>query len=66
MLKDFNVAEYKIMKQIGQGSFGQIFMVEDKYKNKYALKKIIAVSDKDIKSIKKEYQILFDIQSKLN
>ena len=39
MLKDFDATDYKIIKQIGQGSFGQIFMVEDKLKNKYALKK---------------------------
>ena len=66
MLKDFNVADYKIIKQIGKGSFGQIFMVEDKQKNKYALKKIIATSKNDIKGLKQEYQILFDIQSNLN
>ena len=66
MLKDFNVTDYKIIKQIGQGSFGQIFMVEDKHKNKYALKKIIASSEKEIKGLKQEYQILFDIQSNIN
>ena len=67
MLRDFNVADYKIIKQIGQGSFGQIFMVEDKKrKNKFALKKIIASSEKEIKGLKQEYQILFDIQKNLN
>ena len=66
MLKDFNVSDYKIIKQIGQGAFGQIFMVEDKQKNKYALKKLIASSEKDIKGLKQEYQILHDIQSNLN
>ena len=66
MLKDFNVTDYKIIKQIGQGSFGQIFMVEDNNNQKYALKKIIASSDREIKGLKQEYQILFDIQSNLN
>ena len=66
MLKDFNVSDYKIIKQIGQGAFGQIFMIEDKQKNKYALKKLIASSEKDIKGLKQEYQILHDIQSNLN
>ena len=66
MLKDFNVTDYKIKKQIGQGSFGQIFMVEDSNKNKYALKKIIASSEKEIKGLKQEYQILYDIQSNIN
>ena len=59
----FNINDYEIKKQIGQGSFGQIFLVEDKEKNKYALKKIIASSSNDIESIKKEYQILLDIQN---
>ena len=66
MLKDFNVSDYKIIKKIGQGSFGQIFMVKDSINRKYALKKIIASSEKEIKSLKQEYQILYDIQSNLN
>ena len=66
MLKDFNVSDYKIIKKIGQGSFGQIFMVKDDSNRKYALKKIIGSSEKEIKSLKQEYQILYDIQSNLN
>ena len=66
MLKDFKISDYKIIKQIGKGSFGQIFIAEDLYHKKYALKKIIALSEKEIKSLKQEYQILFDIQSNLN
>ena len=65
MLKDFNVSDYKIIKKIGQGSFGQIFMVKDDINRKFALKKIIASSEKEIKSLKQEYQILYDIQSNL-
>ena len=53
----------KMKRQIGEGSFGQIFLVEDKNKNKYALKKIIADNSEDINNIKKEYQILIDIQN---
>ena len=66
MLKDFNVTDYKIIKKIGQGSFGQIFMVKDDHNRKFALKKIIGSSEKEIKSLKQEYQILYDIQSNLN
>ena len=66
MLKDFNVTDYKIIKKIGQGSFGQIFMVKDNINRKYALKKIIGSSEKEIKSLKQEYQILYDIQSNFN
>ena len=61
-----NINNYIIKKQIGEGSFGQIFLVEDKLSNnKYALKKIIAGSTSDINSIKKEYQILLDIQNSI-
>ena len=60
----FNINHYIIKKQIGQGTFGQIFLVEDKNNhNKYALKKIIAGSSNDINNIQKEYQILLDIQN---
>ena len=59
-----NINDYIIKKQIGQGSFGQIFLVEDKKHNQYALKKIIAGFSGDIESIKKEYQILLDIQKR--
>ena len=40
-------------------------MVKDEYNRKYALKKIIGSSEKEIKSLKQEYQILYDIQSSL-
>ena len=58
---NFNINDYKIIKKIGQGSFGQIYLIEDKYQNKYAMKKIIVTSEKDIKKIEKEYQILIDL-----
>ena len=60
---NFNINDYKIIKKIGQGSFGQIYLIEDKYQNKYAMKKIIVTSEKDIKKIEKEYQILIDLNS---
>ena len=61
-----NINNYIIKKQIGEGSFGQIFLVEYKiYHNKFALKKIIAGSTSDINSIQKEYQILLDIQNSI-
>jgi serine/threonine protein kinase len=41
-------------------------MVKDSINRKYALKKIIASSQKEIKSLKQEYQILYDIQSSCN
>ena len=58
-----NFSEYKIIKQIGKGTFGQIFMVENNQHQYFALKKLIATSLKDIKTIEHEYQILLDLQS---
>ena len=63
---NFNINDYTIIKKIGQGSFGQIFQVEDKYKNKFAMKKIILTSENDIKKIEKEYQILIDLNLQIN
>jgi serine/threonine protein kinase len=58
-----NFSEYKIIKQIGKGTFGQIFMVENSQHQKFALKKLIATNLKDIKTLEHEYQILLDIQT---
>ena len=61
---NLNINDYTIIKQIGQGSFGQIFLVEDKiYKKQYALKKITAMSSDEVTNIEKEYRILLDIQN---
>ena len=58
-----NLINYIIKKQIGKGSYGQIFLVEDVHCNQYALKKIIASSESMIKKIKNELKILLDIQN---
>ena len=61
--KNINLENYRIIKKIGQGSFGQIFEIEDNLKNRYALKKIILTQESDIKKIEHEYQILMDLNS---
>ena len=66
MVKDFIAESFVLLHIIGKGSFGQIFMVTDNINKKYALKKIIASSEKEIKSLKQEYQILFDIKTNIN
>ena len=57
-----NFSDYKLIKQIGKGSFGNIFMVENENHQLFALKKLIATNFKDIKTLEHEYQILLDIQ----
>ena len=58
-----NFSDYKLVKQIGKGTFGQIFMVENNHHQCFALKKLMATNLKDIKTLEHEYQILLDIQS---
>ena len=58
-----NISEYKIIKQIGRGTFGQIYMVENEKKQFFALKKLIACSMKEIYILEHEYQILYELNS---
>jgi hypothetical protein len=58
-----NISEYKIIKQIGRGTFGQIFMVEKEKSEYYALKKLIGCSMQEIHILEREYQILFELNS---
>ena len=61
LINDFNNDDYSIIKQIGEGSFGKIYSVEDKAHNKYAMKKLIASSLKEITAIQNEYRILISL-----
>ena len=58
-----NISEYKIIRQIGRGTFGQIFMVESEKKQFFALKKILACSIQEIHILEHEYQILYELNS---
>jgi serine/threonine protein kinase len=55
--KEFNIDEYKIITQLGQGTFSKIYLVQDKSKNLYSMKKIILSDELDVKSALNEYQI---------
>ena len=60
-----NKKECKIIKKLGEGTFGKVFQVLSKSNNKYYAIKIIPIQDKSddvIKSFEKEAEIL----SKLN
>jgi serine/threonine protein kinase len=55
----FNIDNYEIEKQIGEGSFGLIFRVVNKKTNiKYAMKKIIANNLTALESYQKEFEIV--------
>lgn len=53
----FNVDDYTILTQLGQGTFGKIFLVEDHYKNIYCLKKLIINNQSNLTSLRNEYEI---------
>ena len=61
--ESFNSDDYNIIRQIGQGTFGKIFEVEDKYHRHFAMKKIIAYSLKEVEIIKMEYNILYSLSN---
>ena len=55
----FNIDNYEIEKQIGEGSFGLIFRVVNKKTNiKYAMKKIIANNLTALETYQKEFEIV--------
>ena len=55
----FNIDNYKIEKQIGEGSFGLIYQVKNKKSYiKYAMKKIIANNLSSLESFQKEFEIV--------
>ena len=49
----FRADNYNIIKQIGEGTFGKIYYVEDKNKKKYAMKKILANAQVEIDALEK-------------
>ena len=60
---NFNSDDFIILRQIGQGSYGKIFEVEDTFHHHFALKKIIAYSIREVEIIKTEYNILYGLQN---
>ena len=61
-LKEFNFSDYQIITQLGQGTFGKIYLVEDKNKNIFSMKKIILSEELDLEGIIKEYQLAHQLQ----
>ena len=59
----FNSDHYKIISQIGEGTFGKIYQVEDKFHKKFAMKKILANSLDEIKAFENEYNLILNLPS---
>ena len=61
----FNIEEFTLYGQLGEGSYGIIYQaINNKTKKKYALKKIIAKDLDEIKSFENEYKLVYECQHK--
>ncbi len=56
-LKHFNFHDYKIITQLGQGTFGIIYLVQDKNNQLFTMKKIILAEELDVQSVLNEYKM---------
>ena len=57
-LPQFKVEDYIIKGQLGEGSYGAIYKVSDKYDKKYAMKKIIAHDIDEVEDFIKEFELV--------
>ena len=58
-LEQFDIDDYNIMRQLGEGSYGIIFQVQEKEtKKRYALKKIIAHDLEEVVAFQKEFELV--------
>ena len=60
-LKKFNFDDYTIITQLGQGSFGKIYLVKDSNENIYSMKKILLSEELDVKSVLDEYNMCYNL-----
>lgn len=61
-LGEFIYEEFKIISKIGEGSFGQIYHVEDRQKRSYCMKKIVSSDLKDLNAFEQEYILVNKIR----
>ena len=60
-LKNFNFDDYTIITQLGQGSFGKIYLVKDSNDNVYSMKKLLLSEELDVKSVLDEYNMCYNL-----
>ena len=62
---DFNLSEFKIIRQIGEGTYGRIYCVKWIKNNElYALKKIVLYGEGELNSFKKKVKIVQNLTNK--
>ena len=61
-LSIFNFEEYKIITQLGQGSFGKIYLVQNAKNELFTMKKLVYSEELDVKSVIKEYKMCYKLK----
>ena len=60
----FDDKDYNYIKLIGEGSYGKIYLVEDRItREEYALKKVICADYKELLKFKKEFELINSLQN---
>ena len=63
IIKNFNSEDYNIIGMLGEGTFSQIFLVENgETKEKFALKKLTATKVEDLESKKEEFELILKLR----
>ena len=63
-IKDFNSEDYNIIDMLGEGTFSQIFLVENgKTKEKFALKKLTATKVGYLEEKKEEFELILKLKN---
>ena len=60
----FNEEEYNIITQLGEGTFGKIYLVENHKKNLFCLKKMITSNKENYEELSREYDIFIKYKHK--
>ena len=64
IIKDFNSDDYNIIDMLGEGTFSQIFLVEDgKTKERFALKKLTATKVGYLEEKKEEFELILKLKT---
>ena len=61
-LGEFNFDDYLILSQIGEGTFGKIYLVKDKKGKLFSMKKLLISDEIDYHNIIKEYKLCHSLK----
>ena len=61
-LKVFNFDAYKIITQLGQGSFGKIYLVQNSNNELFTMKKLVYSEELDVQTVLKEYKMCYKLK----